>query len=268
MTRHLLVRELQQVRGIPIQRVIKRGSAYPLLSCAPLAFKDIMQYLAPGTSYAQWLNSYKSSLPLVQSKGAFPHDWLKRIDQLNQTQFVDRSDFFSRLRNEGISRTQYEDCLEVWRSLGPDATMWQYLEHYNMLGENFQACLESMRVFWKSKGICMTTACVSLSGLSQKLLHQFVDPWTFLWLPRDSSERERHLYARIDESMAGGPSIVFSRLTVKGTTRIRDGPRLCQSIVGFDYNVSLNVWWSGVELATAIYCFRAYICIGSPRSCQ
>lgn len=49
-------------------------------------------------------------------------------------------------------------------------------------------------------------------------------------------EANKEIYHTLKKSIVGGPSIIFKRYAKAGETYIRNGEKLCQSIVGFDCN--------------------------------
>ena len=90
--------------------VIKRQNTYMCLYIDELKFVDICNYLAPGVSYAKYLTAYGCEL----GKGHFPYEYMDGIGKLEDRALPPQAAFFSQLKNEGISDTDYAACQAVW----------------------------------------------------------------------------------------------------------------------------------------------------------
>ena len=73
---------------------------------------DVKNYLAPGVSYEKYLKAYGCSV----QKGHFPYEYIDDLRTLEEHSLPPQAAFFSRLKNEGISDTDYALCQEAWRS--------------------------------------------------------------------------------------------------------------------------------------------------------
>ena len=91
--------------------VIKRQNDYMCISTKLLRFLDLMNYLAPHTSYSGLLKAY--SVP--ENKGFFSYSFLDGLDKLNFPALPDHKHFFSSLRNSNITKEKYEQCKKVWQ---------------------------------------------------------------------------------------------------------------------------------------------------------
>ena len=69
-------------------------------------------YLAPGVSYDKYLKAYGCSA----QKGHFPYEYIDDLQKLEEHSLPPQAAFFSRLKNEGISDTDYALCQEAWHS--------------------------------------------------------------------------------------------------------------------------------------------------------
>ena len=76
-----------------------------------IKFLDVLNILAPGFSYDQFIKAYGCKL----QKGIFPYEWLDSIDKLNTTYLPQREAFYSSLKNNNISEEEYQYCQQVWK---------------------------------------------------------------------------------------------------------------------------------------------------------
>ena len=90
--------------------VIKRQNNFMCLSTDKLKFVDICNYLAPGVSYDKYLKAYGCEL----QKGHFPYEYMDNLRKLDDQALPTQTAFFSQLKNEGISDTDYAACQAVW----------------------------------------------------------------------------------------------------------------------------------------------------------
>ncbi|KAJ8300475.1 hypothetical protein KUTeg_021994 [Tegillarca granosa] len=74
--------------------VVKKNNAYMCISSPNLKFMDIMQFLAPGTSYSKFLKAYG----VEEQKGFFPYEWFDDISKLNHTELPPHDSFYSSLK--------------------------------------------------------------------------------------------------------------------------------------------------------------------------
>jgi hypothetical protein len=129
--------------------VIKRNNAYMCLKTERLKFLDICNYLAPGYSYAQFLQAYEC----VARKGYFPYEWFDNREKLDVSELPPQAAFFSTLRNTNISDDEYQYCLDVWQSENMQ-TFRDYLVWYNNLDvEPFVEAIEKMFQFYQPRGL-------------------------------------------------------------------------------------------------------------------
>ena len=106
--------------------VIKRQNTFMCFSTNKLRFLDIKNYLAPGVSYEKYLKAYGCSV----QKGHFPYEYIDDLQKLKERSLPHQAAFFSRLKNEGISDTDYALCQEAWRT-DQMTTMRDFLVFYN-----------------------------------------------------------------------------------------------------------------------------------------
>ena len=214
--------------------VIKRQNTYMCLYTDKLKFVDICNYLAPGVSYAKYLTAYGCEL----QKGHFPYEYMDGIGKLEDRALPPQAAFFSQLKNEGISDTDYAACQAVWGD-NQMTTMRDYLIWYNNRDVTpFLDAIAKQAGFYKHQNIDMFKDGISVPGLS--LLHLFND------LPNNTfftifNQTNSDLHKLVKDNIVGGPAIIFHRYHEKNVTRIRGGSEPCRSIVGYDAN-ALYLW--------------------------
>ena len=228
--------------------VIKRQNTYMCLYTDKLKFLDIVNYLAPGVSYAKYLTAYGCEL----GKGHFPYEYMDGIGKLEDRALPPQAAFFSQLKNEGISDTDYAACQAVWGD-NQMTTMRDYLIWYNNRDVTpFLDAIAKQAGFYKQHNIDMFKDGISVPGLS--LLHLFND------LPNDTyfvtfNRTNRDLHKLVKDNIVGGPAIIFHRYHEKNVTRIRGGSELCCNVVGYDAN-ALYLWAIMQDMPTGWYTRR------------
>ena len=214
--------------------VIKRQNTFMCFSTTNLKFLDVTQYLAPGVSYDKYLKAYGCEL----QKGHFPYEYMDGIGKLADRALPPQAAFFSQLKNEGISDTDYAACQAVWGD-NQMTTMRDYLIWYNNRDVTpFLDAIAKQAAFYRDRHIDMFKDGISVPGLS--LLHLFND------LPNDTyftvfNRTNSDLHELVKDNIVGGPAIIFHRYHEKNVTRIRGGSEPCRSIVGYDAN-ALYLW--------------------------
>ena len=228
--------------------VIKRQNTYMCLSTDQLKFVDICNYLAPGVSYDKYLKAYGCEL----QKGHFPYEYMDGIGKLEDRALPPQAAFFSQLKNEGISDTDYAACQAVWGD-NQMTTMRDYLIWYNNRDVTpFLDAIAKQAGFYKHQNIDMFKDGISVPGLS--LLHLFND------LPNDTNfvtfnRTNSDLHKLVKDNIVGGPAIIFHRYHEKDVTKIRGGGETCRAIVGYDAN-ALYLWALMQDMPTGWYVRR------------
>ena len=228
--------------------VIKRQNTFMCFSTNKLKFVDICNYLAPGFSYDKYLKAYGCDL----QKGHFPYEYMDGIEKLEDRALPPQAAFFSQLKNEGISDTDYAACQAVWGD-NQMTTMRDYLIWYNNRDVTpFLDAIAKQAAFYRDRHIDMFKDGISVPGLS--LLHLFND------LPNDTNfvtfnRTNSDLHKLVKDNIVGGPAIIFHRYHEKDVTKIRGGGETCRAIVGYDAN-ALYLWALMQDMPTGWYVRR------------
>ena len=88
---------------------IKRGNCFLSLTIPELAFLDLKNYLAPNYLLALFLEPYGAS----ESKGSFPYEKVKGVDDSSVLGLPSHNDFFSPLKGH-ILPEAYEALKQAW----------------------------------------------------------------------------------------------------------------------------------------------------------
>ena len=226
--------------------VVKRNNSLMCISTDRLRMLDISNYLAP-TSYSGYLKAFK----IPEQKGYFCYEYLKRFDQLYETQLPPYECFYSNLKGKNTldGEGDEEEGRRVWREL--DA-MWKekgmtnlmdFLRWYNDLDVTsfVQAVKVQQALFWKHLHTDIFKEGISLPGISLKYAMKTTDAKFALY-----GEKFKWLHSDLREGVVGGPSIIFTRYHEKGVTKIRahqlgQDAQTCELTMGVDAN-SLYLW--------------------------
>ena len=228
--------------------VIKRQNNFMCLSTDKLKFLDMVNFLAPGVSYAKYLTAYGCEL----GKGHFPYEYMDDLQKLEDRVLPPQSAFFSQLKNEGISDADYARCQAVWHD-NQMKRMRDFLVWYNNRDViPFLQAIDKQFAFYQQHNIDMFKDGISVPGLS--LLHLFND------LPNDTyftvfNRTNSDLHELVKDNIVGGPAIIFHRYHETDVTKIRGGGETCRSIVGYDAN-ALYLWAIMQDMPTGWYTRR------------
>ena len=212
--------------------VIKRNNQYLAIYTKHTVFLDVVNYLAPGYSYENYLSAFTKNA----HKGFFPYEWLTSVKKLRNKTLPPRSAFHSKLTGRNISESDYRQCQKVWTEQNMK-TFKDYLIYYNNKDvEPFVTALNNHARFFRERGLDMFKDGISLPGLTLRFLFKDIDtPYVTF------HQHDAHLHALIQKNLVGGPSIIFHRFHEKNSTRIREHKygaeaKTCQHILGVDAN--------------------------------
>ena len=245
------------------------------LSTPKFKFLDIKSYLAPGLSYDAWCRAYGTEL----QKLVFPYEWFDSFDKLNHKGPVKYEDFFSSLKGGiTISQEEYQNFCDEFSKRGC-VTMGDWLKEYNLADvKPFIQALEKTREQYYPDEIDLLKDAVSIPGISMTYVlnealkrKKYSEPDLFApgepckcECSSDDCEKagcekcrevrdkckictKNEAYEILTTGMVGGPSIVFCRYAEAGISKIRDGEKICRTVIGFDAN-SLYLYCSGQEM--------------------
>ena len=85
------------------------------MSTPNFKFLDIMNYVAPGTTYDKWVKTYGAEL----TKSWLPYEWFDTVEKLDYPELPAYWHFYSKLKNEIVLTTEeYFQCCRVWKEKG------------------------------------------------------------------------------------------------------------------------------------------------------
>ena len=247
--------------------VVKRQNSMVCVETRSLRFLDVCNFIAPGFSYRKYLAAFDCA----EEKGFFPYEWMDDVSKLECKALPPREAFYSSLKNETLSESDYALCQRAWRDNGM-SKMKDFLIWYNNL--DVKPMLEAIAKqcsIYETKGIDMLKDAISLPGLAVRwlfasvpsrpvpvefdssALHREVRQLLPVMLLRDE---ERDLYQTIKDNLVGGPSIIFHRYHKKDVTAIRQrvygqDSKVCKLIYGVDAN-ALYLWCLMREMPTGL----------------
>jgi len=129
---------------------IKKNNAYTSLATTKLHFLDMMQYLAAGSSYENFVKAYAPQVKQV--KCPFPYKWLDSVEKL-QHDLPARHEFYNDLKNEELSEADYATVQQLWID-NNFTNMGQYLQFYNNLDvTGFVVAVEAYKAWWTKQNI-------------------------------------------------------------------------------------------------------------------
>ena len=266
---------VKNLAGISDVNVAKKENSYMFLSLPQFKFLDIKSYLAPGLSYAAWCRAYDTEL----QKLVFPYEWFDSFEKLNHIGPVKYEDFFSSLKGEiTISQEEYQNFCDEFSKRGC-VTMKDWLKEYNLADVTpFIQALKKTREQYYPDEIDLLKDAVSIPGISMTYVlnealkrKKYSEPDLFApgepckcECSSDDCEKagcekcrevrdnckictKNEAYEILTTGMVGGPSIVFCRYAEAGISKIRDGEKICRTVIGFDAN-SLYLYCSGQEM--------------------
>jgi hypothetical protein len=210
----------------PKSFVVKRNNAYSCISSSQFRFLDICNFLAPGCSYAKFIEAYECQL----QKGYMCYEYLDSPEKLQETCLPPHSAFYSALKGKNISLEEYEYCQKMWEEHNMQ-TLGDFLCWYNLLDViPFCEALEKMWNFYVNMKVDIFKDCISIPGVARKLVFRTSTQSAHFAIP-DKSNKE--IYEVLKKNLVGGPSIVFNRHQENGKTRIRGG-KMCKNVTGYD----------------------------------
>jgi len=209
--KHLFKYLLDQNHSIDF--VIKKANSYMCIKTKRLRFLDIVNYLAPGFSYGEYLKAME-----VNSKKFFwIYEKFTSMEMLKQTDFPSREDFYSDLKKETISLEDYNYCRKIWVENNMK-TLKDLLIYYNNADcTGFVKALQKQNESLRTKNLDFKMA-FSMPGLAIKRLFDLKQKNAQLFL---YGEKDKDLYNLVKQNIRGGMSIIFHRYQHSETTKIK-----------------------------------------------
>ncbi|BFZ03070.1 hypothetical protein BsWGS_06109 [Bradybaena similaris] len=210
--------------------VVKRNNNFMCVATEKLQFLDIVNYLAPGFTYAKYLSAYK----ITEEKGVFCYEYINNLAKLEETKLPDHKEFFSKLKNSNITDAEYAECERIWQKAGME-TLRDFLIWYNIKDViPFLAALQKQVDFYAALHIDIFKNCISVPGATLRYLFKTIPKGVMFTL---CSEKQKALHETMRNNITGGPSIIFHRYHEKDRTYIRGNKaKMVKSIKGFDAN--------------------------------
>ena len=160
-------------------------------------------------------------------KGHFPYEYIDDLQKLKEHSLPPQAAFFSRMKNEGISDTDYALCQEAWRT-DQMTTMRDFLVFYNNRDVvPFLEAIDQQFAFYK-QNIDMFKDGISVPGLTLLYLFNDLPPNTFFTVFNQTNKDLHHL---VKDNIVGGPAIIFHRYHERMSRRYALESRVGQSWV-------------------------------------
>ena len=247
LIKRYLASSLKRLDKLPPQ-IISKDRNYMVIATDRLKFLDLLNYLAAGTSLANFYKAYNVKNP----KASFPYQWFDSLTKLGARYLPIREEFYSLLTNTNISEEEYQTCIDAWCLHGWE-TFGEYVKYYNDLDVTgmTEAVIKMLKIY-NEKDLDLFKDAISLAGITQK--------YVFKNLHKDiyfSNFGYEHSYIYKDlrqKGICGGPSICFTRYHEAGVTKIRGG-KVCKNIIGLDCN-SMYLNCTAMPMATGWYSLR------------
>lgn len=208
-------------------------------------------FLAPGTSYSQFLKAFK----IEEKIGFLPYEWFNPTEKLQDTDIPGYDTFYSKLkklnvleadirqwRAEGMKmnqppngQTHYVDLQWKWLE-NEMATFRDFLLWYNNLDVGpFVTAVKKLQCFYFEKGIDVFKTSISVPGIARNMLFKAAQQQRATFAVCDKGNQD--LYRTIKQNIVGGPSIIFTRHHKAGKTFIRQNPdKPYKRVIGLDAN--------------------------------
>ena len=241
-----------------LQSVIKKTNSFMSITTERLQFLDVTNYLAPGSSYSNYLKAFN----IKEAKGFFPYEYVTEYGKLSEPSLPPYEAFYSKLKGanslgEGeVGAENYEYLQSVWREHDMK-TLADLLKWYNNLDvQPFMQAVEKQFDFFKNHISCdMFKEAISLPGLSLNYALRLSRAKFNLF-----GGRNQFVHKLLREHVVGGPSLVFSRYHEALETQIKKGKfgeeaLTVLSVIGLDAN-ALYLWAFAQLMPTGEYEIR------------
>ena len=228
-----------EMESAPQSFVIKDAKGYSCLSNRKFRFLDIIRYLAPHTSYSQFLRAFG----IEEQKGFFPYEWFDDVSKLENTSLPPLGElWYSKLRgksvlDDGVKSVEenYAWLMQEWEK-HEMKTFSDFLQWYNNLDVTpFVLAVIRLQDFYRERGIDPFKDSISLPGIAREMMFKSAKKYNASFSLIDY--RNADLHDTIKANIVGGPSIIFNRYHKVGQTYIRGDPQKpCSKVLGLDAN--------------------------------
>lgn len=209
--------------------MICKGNNIHTISTSKFVMLDVCNFISPGFSLEKFLITYLGK----STKEIFPYEYIDSYDKLYETTFPSINCFYSSLKKRNVTQDQYDRAKSIWDSL-ENKTLMEYLKFYNLSDVvPFMKAISNLSHFWWKLGKLNTFRDgLSLPGLAYKLAFSYMNPHTAILIP--NNKYKNIVNKIIDNSIIGGPSIIFTRYSCVNETKINEN--LVKSIISYDLN--------------------------------
>jgi len=174
---HLLIEKIGLIENVELSCIPNSSEKYACFSMNNIQFLDSYQFMACSLDkLVEGLDDFsitekeyeKYNIPLshLRKKGHFPYEWFTSEDCLKKTRLPDIEDFYSKLSDKGLTKTEYKKANDDWEFL-ECKTFKDYHDHYLrldvcLLADVFESFRSLTMLHYKLDG----PRYVSLPGLS------------------------------------------------------------------------------------------------------
>ena len=110
-------------------KVAKNGRKIMFMSTSDFKFLDIINYLAPGTSYEKWVKAYGCE----KGKSWLPYEWFDSQEKLDFEGLPEYEHWYSKLKGGYLlTKSELRECKKVFKEKGMK-TFADWLRYYNNL---------------------------------------------------------------------------------------------------------------------------------------
>ncbi len=222
-----------------LKEIIKTGQSYPCIANENYRFLDVLNFLAPGFSYTQFLKAFE----VTERKLFFPYDYIDSIERLDETKLPDIGEaWYSDLKSKSVLddgensiSDNYALVQKAWKDEKMES-LWSLLAWYNDSDtEPFCTALERFQAIFFDQQVDVFKCAISTPGVARTLMFRAAKEAGASFACIDESNKD--LFYKIKQNLTGGPSIVYTREMKSGYTKIRNNKNeICSNIFGYDAN--------------------------------
>ena len=225
--------------------LLKKGCKYLNVSWLKGCLRDFSLYLAPGTSLAAFMQTYK----IKNGKLSWPHGAFTSPQYLDRTEFPPHEAFYNDLKDAmTLSVEDYNVSKKFYIDSGCK-DMAEYLALYNLrdVVPFLDAMEQHVALVYDHFQINLLEEGMTLPAVSHRLMMKNMSPVLPFYLPIVAGSRQitvqhsqQHpdvkLHQDIRDGSFGGLSVVLERVQAQGLTRIPKSTHLTDKIIGVDFN--------------------------------